>query len=91
MSIDLEADLKVISKKPYRIPDTLQQSVKKAVNKLLAEGKAKPSKSVWVIPILPVPKPDGDYRKINAVMPQIKCPIKQLDDILGLVGKAMVL
>ena len=97
MSIELEADAKVISQKPYRIPDSLQQSVKQAVDKLLAEGKAEPSKSVWASPIVPVPKPDGstrlcvDYWKINAVTPQIRCPIKQLDDILGQVGKAKVL
>ena len=45
MSIELEADAKVISQKAYRLPDTLQQSVKQAVDKLLAEGKAEPSKS----------------------------------------------
>ena len=97
MSIELEADAKVISQKPYRIPDTLQQSVKQAVDKLLAEGNAEPSKSVWASPIVPVPKPDSsirlcvDYQKINAVTPQIQCPIKQLDDILGQVGKAKIL
>ena len=45
MSIELEADAKVISQKLYRIPDTLQQSVKQVVDKLLAEGKAETSKS----------------------------------------------
>jgi len=37
MSIELEADVKVIFQKPYRIRDTMQQLVKQAVDKLLDE------------------------------------------------------
>ena len=76
--------------------DTLQDSIKQQLDDLQAE-KIEPSGAAWASPMVPVPKPDGttrlciDYRKLNALTPQIQCPMRQLDEILGQVGRATVL
>ena len=47
--------------------------------------------------MVPVPRPDGttrlcvDYRKLNNLIPQIQCPMRDLDEILSQVGGSMIL
>ena len=71
--------------------------MKKQMGDLLEAGKIELSESSWSSPMVPVPKPDGttrlcvDYRRLNDLIPQIQCPIRDLDEILSQVGGSMIL
>ena len=97
MRIDLEEGTQVISQKPYRVPDRLREGVKWEIDILLESRVIDPSDNVWSLPCVPVIKPDGriclciDYRKLNAVTPQLQQWISTLDEVLEKAGKATVL
>ena len=97
MTIELGHDAQIVSQRPYRLPDTLRETVKKQINDLLETGKIELSESSWSSPMVQVPKPDGttriyvDYRRLNNLIPQIQCPMRDLDEILSQVGGSMIL
>ena len=76
-----------IASSPYRIPDTLKDRVREEVFKLVDLGIVVESRSPWVSPVVPVPKPDGsvriciDYRRLNAVTigdPYYMCTLDEI-------------
>ena len=98
MTIELEHDAQIVSQRPYRLPDTLRETVKKKqIDNLLESGKRELSESSWSSPMVPIPKPDGttrlciDYRRLNVLTPQIQCPMRDLDEILSQVGGSTIL
>ena len=97
MDIELEPGTRVISQRPYRIPEKMKEGVRKEIEDMLEGGIIEESESAWSFPIVPVLKPNGavrvcvDYRKLNACTPQTQCYIPTLDDILDDVGQAKVL
>ena len=97
IDIELEPGTRVISQRPYRIPEKMKEGVRKEIEDMLEGGIIEESESAWSSPIVPVLKPNGairvcvDYRKLNACTPQTQCYIPTLDDILDDVGQAKVL
>ncbi len=97
MSIELDSDAKVLSKRPYQIPVRLREGVKKEIESLLELGIIEPSSSSWSSPIVPVSKPDGsvricvDFRGLNDITPQQQWWIPTLDEILEKAGNARVM
>lgn len=62
-----------VRSKPYKIPYSMQQTVKEEVDKMLSLGIIEPSTSPYASPIVLVKKPDNthrfcvDYRKLNKI------------------------
>jgi RNase H-like domain found in reverse transcriptase/Reverse transcriptase (RNA-dependent DNA polymerase)/Ty3 transposon capsid-like protein/Integrase zinc binding domain/Chromo (CHRromatin Organisation MOdifier) domain/gag-polyprotein putative aspartyl protease len=73
---------------PYRRSIKEKKDIKEEVEKMLAAGIIRPSKSPWSFPIVLVPKRDGtkrfciDYRKLNTVSKHDNFPMPRMDDIL---------
>ena len=44
------------SHKPYRVPDSIRDKVKEAVEQLVTEGRVEQTESAWGAPIIPIPK-----------------------------------
>ena len=72
MDIELEPGTRVISQRPYRIPEKINEGVRKEIEDMLEGGIIEESENAWSSPIVPVLKPNGavrvcvDYRKLNA-------------------------
>ena len=82
---------KPIRQKAHRLPQALQETVKKETDQMLAQGTIKPSKSPWAFPLVLVPKKDMksvclcvDYR--DTVFDAY--PMPRMDEILERKGKA---
>ena len=97
MKIEVEDGTKVISQRPYRVPDRLKDGVKREIDLLLESNIIEPSESAWASPCVPIVKSDGkvrlcvDYRRLNARTPQVQQYIPSLDDVLERAGGAKVL
>ena len=89
MKIEVEEGTRVISQKSYRFPDRLKAGVKQEIDTLLDSKIIEQSDSS---PSVPVVKLDGkvrlcvDYRKYNAVTPQLQQWIPTLDEVLERAG-----
>ena len=76
--------------KPYRIPFSQQETVKKEIDKMINEGIIEPSNSPWASPIVLIPKKDGsirfcvDYRKLNQKTKLNRWPLPHIQDCLSL-------
>ena len=84
-----------IKQRPYRIPLAQQHIVDEAVEEMLEKGIIERSSSPWASPIVLVKKKDGstrfcvDYRKLNDVSKALAVPLPLIDDLLGILGKAV--
>ncbi len=56
MKIKVEDGIKVISQRPYRVPDKLKDDL------LLESNIIEPSESAWASPCVPIVKSDGKVR-----------------------------
>ncbi len=76
-----------LTKAPYRMSHEELKEFKVQLEKLLAKGYIKPSKSPYGAPILFVHKKDGtlrmcvDYRAFNKATVKDRCPLPQIDDL----------
>ncbi len=97
MKIEVEDGTKVISQRPYRVPDRLKDGVKREIDLLLELNIIEPSESASVSPCVSIVKSDGkvrlcvDYRRLNARTPQVQQYIPSLNDVLERAGGAKVL
>ena len=80
-----------IRSRPYKIPHSKEEVVKKEISKLLQEGIIRPSCSPWSSPIVLVKKKDStmrmcvDFRKLNAVTKEDLFPLPAIEDLLAKV------
>lgn len=83
-----------IYQRPYRLPQTQQQEVRKQISKLLSENIIRPSESPWASPVHLVPKKldqSGipkwrmviDFRRINEVTKSDKFPLPNIDELFS--------
>ena len=85
------------SHKPYRVPDSIRDNMKEAVEQLVTEGKVEETESARGARTIPIPKPDEclricmDYCSLNAVTSQVQCQILMLEDMLSKIGNAKFL
>lgn len=81
-----------IFSKPYRVPYSQKDEIKKQVNDMLEQGIIEPCSSEWSSPVLLVPKRtiNGemkwrlviDYRKLNNCIEDDKFPLPNITEIL---------
>lgn len=87
-------DTEVIRQRPYRIPQTKIDIVKKEIDQLLELGIIVESHSSFASPIVLVPKPDQstrvciDFRKLNQKSKFDAYPIGRIDDLLENISTA---
>ena len=78
MSIETEGN--TIAQMSYRAPLLRRQLIGDCVDDMLHQGIIRPSISSWLSPVTIVPNAEGtprfrvDYRKLNAITPQIITP-----------------
>ena len=95
--ISIPPDTPVISQAPYRLPEQVKSNIQSEIQALLDSDIIECSDSLWCSPLLPVKKHDGsvrlcvDFRKNNALTPQLQTYLPCLDDILLKVGSSTVL
>ena len=83
-----------ISQKPYPIAMKHYQWVKDEIEKLLAAKVIHNSRSIWLAPIIVVPKGDGgkclviDYRALNKVTRKFTWPMPKVEDIFSKLNGA---
>ena len=86
-----------IRQKPYRLPYSQREVLKKELDEMLEAGVIRPSVSPWAAPIVLVPKKDGgqrlciDYRKLNATASFDAYPMPQMEEIFESIGRAKVI
>ena len=80
--------------RPYRIPQSLHETLKKKINRLVDEGVLKPIKaSEWTCPAFAIPKKDkairvvSDLRGINKLINQKPYLVPLIQDIMPPIGK----
>jgi hypothetical protein len=84
------------AKAPYRMSHEELKELKVQLEKLLAKGYIKLSKSPYGAPVLFVHKKDGtlrmcvDYRALNKAMVNNSCPLPQIDDLFYRLSGAKV-
>ena len=84
------------SQPTYRMSPAELAEVQRQLEDLLARGWIRPSESPFGAPILFVRKKDGtlrmcvDYRRLNAITKKDRTPLPRIDDLLDLLGKAVV-
>jgi hypothetical protein len=93
-AIELQPGTAPISKRPYRMPPTELEELKKQLQELLDKGFIRPSTSPWGCPASFVKKKDEslrlciDYRPLNAVTIKNKYPLPCIyvlfDQLVGL-------
>ena len=83
-----------VSQKPYPIAMKHYQWVKEEIEKLLAAKRICTSHSIWLAPIIVVPKGDGgkclvrDYRVLNKVTGKFTWPMPKVEDIFSKLNRA---
>ena len=94
MSIDTK-DNPPVRQRPYRVPLSQQTVVDTAINDMLNNDVIERSSSPWASPIVLVKKKDGttrfcvDFRKLNKITTPLAVPLPLVDDLLGVLGKAV--
>lgn len=85
-----------IRQRPYHIPLSKRKQVETEIDKMLAEGVIRPSKSPWASPITLVPKKDNtirfcvDYRKLNNITKKDAHPLPLIQEIFDNLAGAKV-
>ena len=85
---------KPFNARPYRIPQSLYETLKKEINRLVDEKVLKPIKSLeWACPTFAIPKKDNtirvvsDLRGINKLIKRKLYPVPLIQDIMPAIGK----
>lgn len=92
--IEVEEGIKPIFQKPYPMPFSKKDTVKREIEKMLESGVIRPSKSPWSSPIVLVLKKDGsnrfcvDYTKLNRITKRDQFPLPNIDQVLRQVDGA---
>ena len=79
---------------PYRLPPAWQEEVRSEIGNMLEAGVIVPSKSPWTSPLVPIRKKDGgvrlcvDYRKLNMITEDDRCPMPRVEELLEELGRA---
>ena len=83
-----------VRQRPYRVPETKRQQIRKEVEKMLLSNVIQPSSSPWSSPVLLLEKPNGefrfcvDYRRLNAETKKDAYPLPRIDETLDALGNA---
>jgi hypothetical protein len=86
-AIEVMAEVAPPTKAPYQMSHDKLKELKDQLEKLLAKGYIKPSKSPYGAPVLFVHKKDGtltmcvDYRALNKVTLKNRYPLPQINDL----------
>jgi hypothetical protein len=81
-------DATPIKQPPRRMPLSLREEAKKAVEEMIQHKVIEPAKGPWSSPVVLVRKKDGgvrfcvDYRKLNAATHKDSYPLPRIDDTL---------
>jgi hypothetical protein len=81
-----------IFQRPYKMSPKEHEIIRKELDKMLAQGAIRPSRSPWASPVVLVRKKDGkirfcvDFRKINQVTKKDKYPLPNIEEIMDLFG-----
>ena len=90
-------DTAPIRQRPYRIPYSRREAVKKELDEMLTSGVIRPSTSPWASPIVLVEKKDGglrfcvDFRKLNQVARFNAYPMPLIEEVFESAGSPTVL
>ena len=90
-------DAAPVRQKPYRIPYSKRELVKKELDDMLEAKVIRPSVSPWAAPIVLVPKKDGttrfcvDYRKLNVKATFDAYPMPRVEEMFESIGAAKVI
>ena len=90
-------DTAPIQQKPYRVPYSQRELVKKELDRMLDAQVIRTSTSPWASPIVLVAKKDGDvrfcvdYRKLNRVAKFDAYPMPRIEELIDTVGPARVI
>ena len=94
MSFEMVDGAKPFHAKPFRIPQSLYDTLKKEINRLVDEGVLSPVKSSeWACPTFGIPKKDKtirvvlDFRGINKLIKRKPYPVLLIQDIMPVIGK----
>ncbi|KAL1271128.1 hypothetical protein QQF64_030146 [Cirrhinus molitorella] len=83
-----------VKRMSYRIPERLQESLRKEIDLMLTLRIIEPSKSEWCHPVVLVPKKDGtlrfciDFRYLNSVSKFDSYPTPRISDLIDRVGQS---
>ena len=86
-----------VRQKPYRIPYSQRDLVRKEIDNMMEAGIIQPSVSAWASPIILVSKKDGgirfcvDYRKLNAKSAFDAYPMPRIEELFEKIGPARVI
>ena len=81
-------DARPIKQRPYRFSPQENKVIRQEIDKMLAAGIIRKSKSPWASPVVVVPKADGsprfciDYRRLNSVTKRDVYPLPRIDEAL---------
>ena len=90
-------DAAPIRQKPYRIPYSRRDMVKRELEEMEAAGVIRPSTSPWASPIVLVEKKDGgirfcvDYRKLNQIAKFDAYPMPRIEEMFESIGSALII
>ena len=90
-------DAAPIRQKPYRVPYSQRDVVKRELEEMMAAGVIQPSTSPWASPIVLVEKKDGgvrfcvDFRKLNQVAKFDAYPMPRIEEMFEKIGSATVI
>jgi len=85
-----------IKQRPYRIPYSLQDTVKQQVKEMAEHNIIRESTSPWTSPVVMVKKKDGkmrfciDYRKLNSMTRKDTFPLPRIDEMLDKLSNATI-
>ncbi len=95
-AIEMMSGVAPPAKAPYRMSHEELKELKVQLEKLLAKGYIKPSKSPYGVPVLFVHKKDGtlrmcvDYRALNKATVKNWYPLPRIDDLFDCLSRAKV-